>query len=88
MSMKRIIEDTESQGLVSLLGEKVVLLCMNYTYAGKLTGVNSDHVELEDAHIVYETGEWSSTKWKDAQKLSMQPTRVMIDKIEAYGVGK
>jgi hypothetical protein len=87
--MKRIVEDTvTSSGLPSLLGEQVFLMCMNYTYAGKLVGVNSDHVELSGASVVYETGEWSAKAWKDAQKVHCEPLRVMIDKIEAYGVGK
>lgn len=86
--MKRIIEDTGKGGLDSLLGEKVLLLCGNYFYAGKLTGVNNTFVELDDASIVYETGEWSAPAYKDAQKLGTGPTFIRIQWIEAYRRGK
>jgi hypothetical protein len=38
--MKKIVTVTEVQGegLTALLGEKVILLCMNYSYVGTLTG--------------------------------------------------
>ena len=80
--MKKIIEVDEKAGLDSLLGERVILLCMNYFYAGKLTGVNETFVLLEDASIVYETGEWGLPNWKDAQKIG-RPVYVRIPTIEA-----
>ncbi len=87
--MKRIItEDSGKFGLDSLLGEKVLLLCGNYFYAGTLTGVNKTFVELDDASIVYETGEWSASTYKDAQKLGTGPTFVRIQWIEAFRRGK
>jgi hypothetical protein len=83
--MKRIIQDNAGKfGLDSLLGEKVLLLCGNYFYTGLLTGVNKTFVELDDAAIVYETGEWSAASYKDAQKLGAGPTFVRIQWIEAY----
>lgn len=87
--MKRIVTVTEveGEGLESLLGEPVVLLCMNYIYFGKLIGVNERFCLLEDGGIVYETGEWTLKQWKDAQKVG-QPLYVMIDKIEAFARGK
>ena len=53
--MKKLVSVTEveGEGLISLLGEKVILFCMNYFYAGKLSGVNASCVPLEDAAIVY-----------------------------------
>jgi hypothetical protein len=87
--MKKIMNvvEVEGQGLMSLIGEKVILLCLNYFYAGKLVGVNKDDVLLEDASIVYETGPWSDKTWKDAQKIG-SPVYVRVDKIEAYTAGK
>lgn len=87
--MKKIVTVTEvdGEGLESLMDEQVILLCMNYFYAGKLTGVNERFVLLEDAEIVYETGSFSDKAWKDAQKFG-QPLYVMIDKIEAFARGK
>ena len=86
--MKRIIEETNASGLDTLLGEKVLLLCGNYFYAGKLTGVNKTQVELSEPAIVYETGEWSAKAWKDAQPLGTGPLYVRIQWIESYLRGK
>ena len=83
--MKRIIEETGATGLDSLLGERVLLMCGNYFYTGKLVGVNKTFVELSDAAIVYETGEWSASSFKDAQRLEPAgPTFVRIQWIEAF----
>jgi len=87
--MKKIVTVTEveGEGLESLLGEPVCLLCMNYIYVGTLAGVNDRFVLLEDAAVCYETGDWSAKSWKDAQKVG-QPLYVVTDKIEAYCRGK
>lgn len=87
--MKKMVtvQEVEGEGLIKLLEEYVILLCMNYFYAGKLIGINKDVVLLSDASIVYETGEWSASKWKDAQKVGNE-LYVQIDKIEAYCKGK
>ena len=84
--MKKIVEVSD-EGLEGLLGETVTLLCMNYFYTGKLIGVNSTCVKLEGPSIVYETGEWSSKSWKDAQKLPGD-IYVQIAAIEAFGLLK
>lgn len=82
--VKRIIEEATG-GFTACLGETVLLLCANYFYYGRLVGVNEDHVELADASLVYETGEWSADKFADAQVLPMDPLRVQIASIEAWG---
>jgi hypothetical protein len=85
--MKIIVDSKETgqkEGLESLLGEKVVLLCMNYFYTGELIGVNDKEVKLKSPSIIYETGEWSSGTWKDAQKLGVEYCYVFMDKIETY----
>ena len=84
--MKKIVEVSD-EGLEGLLGETVTLLCMNYFYTGKLIGVNATCVKLENPSIVYETGEWSSKSWKDAQKLPGD-IYVQVSAIEAFGVLK
>ncbi|CAN5950553.1 unnamed protein product [Sphagnum jensenii] len=53
----------------SLLGQPVLLFCLNYIYAGKLVGVNDTFVKLEDAKIVYETGAFTNPTYKNAQLL-------------------
>jgi hypothetical protein len=85
--VKRIVE-TKDGGLEGLLGEKVTLLCVNYFYTGTLSGVNERFVELSEPSIVYETGEWSSKDWQDAQALPCDSVNVMLHAIEAFGVLK
>ena len=78
------IVDVENEGLLALLGENVMLFCMNYIYAGKLIGVNHSCVLLEDPSIVYETGELCAKTFKDAQRL---PSNIYIQvaAIESFG---
>ena len=67
--MKKLIKEVEGEGLESLLGEYVVIFCSNYHYSGKLVGVNTVDILLEDAAIVYETGGLCDKQFKDAQPL-------------------
>ncbi len=87
--MKKIVSVTEveGEGLIKLLGEVVTLFCLNYIYTGKLAGVNSGCVLLENASIVYETGAFDDKKWKDAQKLP-NDLYVQIGAIESFGILK
>lgn len=87
-NMKKIIEITDAAGLEALLGENVLLLCANYFYAGKLVGVNDSFVQLENPSIVYETGEWSSKSFKDAQPLHVKDWFVQTSAIESFGRAK
>ena len=88
--MKKIVnvQEVEGEGLVALLGERVTLFCMNYFYTGKLVGVNSTCVLLEDPAIVYETGDFSKKEWADAQKLPNKTWYVQLSAIESFGVLK
>lgn len=78
-----IVSEVEGEGLVSLMGKKVLLFCLNYIYTGTLTGVNSSCVLLEDASIVYATGAFTSTTFDDAQKLPHQ-LYVQTSAIESF----
>ena len=82
--MKKIVEIDPKAGLESLLGERVLLLCLNYFYAGKLVGVNRASVLLHDASIVYETGDWSAASFKDQQAIKRSAVYVRIAAIEAF----
>ena len=73
--------------MIALLGEQVILFCMNYFYAGKLVGVNDETVLLEDGGVVYETGSFSDAKWKDMQKIP-GPLYIRVSSIEAFAKGK
>lgn len=85
--MKRIVEEKTEGEFDGMLGESIVLLCMNYIYTGIVKGVNSTHVELGEAKLVYETGNWDADDWKDAQQLPCL-WRVRIDAVESWGAGK
>ena len=86
--MKKIVNvvEVEGEGLQALMGEKVILFCMNYFYAGTLVGVNNDCVLLEDGGIVYETGSFKDAAWKDFQRIGS--IYVRIASIEAFAKGK
>ncbi|NBW07839.1 MAG: hypothetical protein EBR82_07410 [Caulobacteraceae bacterium] len=83
--MKKIVTVTEveGEGLVGLLGKRVLLLCANYFYSGVLAGVNTSDVLLEDAGIVYETGPLNAAKFQDEQKFA-GPLYVRVASIESY----
>lgn len=84
--MKRLVnvQEVENDGLVKLMGERVQLWCMNYIYTGKLTGVNEHDVVLEDAGVVYETGELTAAAFKDVQKIKHKELFVRTAAIESY----
>jgi hypothetical protein len=83
--MKKLVTEVPDEGLESLLGQRVTLFCMNYFYTGDLVSVNETDVLLEDAHIIYETGAWTSGKWKDAQRVADR-LYVRTAAIESYAV--
>jgi len=87
--MKKLVkvEEVEGEGLLAFMGQPIALFCMNYIYAGTVVGVNDQFVKLENAAIVYETGELTAKAWKDAQKLPGEHY-VMLSAIESFGPGK
>ena len=84
--MKKLVEtvEVEGEGLEALLGKEVILFCLNYIYSGKLIGVNKNCVLLEKPEIVYETGAFNDTNFKDSQALPGQHY-VMLSAIESFG---
>jgi hypothetical protein len=82
--MKKIIEDVEGEGLMALLGENVLIFCMRYNYSGKLTGVNDTDILLEDAQIVFDTGDLSDANWTTAETPINSTLRVRTSAIESY----
>jgi len=87
--MRKAVEVTKVQGegLEALLGEQVILFCMNYFYAGKLVGINTDFVLLEDGGIVYETGAFTDKAWQNFQRIN-KDLYVRTSHIEAFAKGK
>jgi hypothetical protein len=82
--MKKLVkcEEVEGEGLLSLLGEEVMVWCMNYNYHGKLIGVNEHDIILEGGGIVFETGRFDGPI-KDKQQLPGD-CYVRIAAIESY----
>jgi hypothetical protein len=83
--MKVLFEQVEKEDLESLLGKEVTFFCVNYIYAGKLVGVNSTCVKLENPKIVYETGAFSEKEWKDAQALPKPYFYLRLSAVESFG---
>lgn len=81
----KVLVTEEKEGLISLIGQRVTLMCANYFYTGKLIGVNKTCVKLEDPAIVYETGEWTLAKYKDEQSLNTKFWYVRLSAIESFG---
>lgn len=88
--MKKLVNvvEVENAGLVSLMGQHVMLFCANYIYCGTLTGVNDDCVLLENPKIVYETGAFTDKNYRDAQALHATEWYVQKNAIESFGLGK
>lgn len=76
--------EVENEGLISLLGKQVEIRCNVYIYAGTLVGVNTNCVKLDDMAIVYETGPFSDTEYKDAQRVG-HGQYIMMGLIESFG---
>ena len=86
--MKKIVEEIEGEGLVKLLGQRVTVFCLSYFYNGILKGVNDSCLLLGDPKIIYETGAWSDSDWKDAQAMGIDEIYVQISAIEAFAKTK
>jgi hypothetical protein len=81
------VEEVEAEGLIGLMGQVVTLFCGVYIYTGKLVGVNDSFVKLDQPKIVYETGEFTTKTWKDAQALP-NSWYVQTAAIESFGICK
>ena len=87
--MKKLVEQVEGEGLESLIGETVIIFCMNYFYAGKLTGVNEVDILLSDPSIVFQTGSFDSSNWEEEQRLVFTDSLyIRTASIEAYAKSK
>ena len=88
--MKKLVQvqEIEGEGLESLLGERVLIICAGYFYEGKLIGVNDSFIKLDDAGIVYSTGTWSDKNYADIQKFHTKEWYVQRGLIESFGKSK
>lgn len=88
MKILQEVVEVSGEGLECLIGKRVTLFCANYFYVGKLVGVNTTCVKLENAAIIYETGAFTDTKYKDEQPLGAKEFYVQTNAIESFGVLK
>ena len=86
--MKRLVTEVENEGFEKLMGETVTLLCMNYFYNGKLIGVNDTCILISEPKIIYETGSWTDSNWKDAQVMGIGELYIQKAAIESFAVTK
>ena len=82
--IEKLIDDEviEIDSLNDFIGKKLAFQCARYIYFGKIKKVNEVFIELEDALIVYDTGEWSNSKASDAQKSPKGKIYLMRQSIE------
>lgn len=77
------VSEVKGEGLIGLLGKRVLVMCAAYFYHGTLVGVNDSYIKPDDAAIVYETGAWTDKALKDAQPMG-NGHYVMIGAIESF----
>lgn len=82
-----VVKNDKSEGLSTLLGKRVTFFGVVYIYTGDLVAIDKTFAKLENAAIVYETGAFNDTKWKDAQNLP-HPVFVKLSNIESVMILK
>jgi hypothetical protein len=86
MKVIQNVVEVKEEGLLALIGQNVEVFCGIYIYAGKLVGVNDTCIKLGNPHIVYETGPFLDTKYKDAQPMGREFHYIQTTFIESFGV--
>lgn len=76
-------EDALVKDLGDLKGKLYTFWCTRYIYHGVVKAVNRNYLTLENASIVYETGEFSSKSASDIQKLPYD-CNIMLQSIESF----
>ena len=82
------VVEMSGAGIDAFQGQSVMLFCSNYIYAGKVVEVTASYVKLDNAQIVYETGPYTQSGYKDAQDLPGGTWFVKTLSIESFGPGK
>ena len=76
-------EPIEVNGMDDLVGKKWAFQCARYIYFGKVKSVNSTFIELDEAQVVFDTGEYSNTAPNDAQDLPKKKAMIMRQSVES-----
>jgi len=85
MQVLQNVVEVKEEGFLALIGKNVEVFCGIYIYAGKLVGVNTTCIKLENPHIVYETGGFLDKKYKDAQQMGRQFHYISTAFVESFG---
>ena len=70
------------ENLNDLIGQTYTFWCARYIYHGTVKAVNDTYITLENAGVVYETGELDAKKPSDLQELPHE-CYVLIQSVEA-----
>jgi predicted CopG family antitoxin len=76
-------EDSLVKDLSELKGKLYTFWCTRYIYHGVVKEVNKSFLTLENASIVYSTGELDATSASDIQKLP-HDCNILIQSIESF----
>lgn len=87
MKILKDVVEVSGEGFESLLGQTITVFCAVYIYTGKLVGVNSTCIKLQNPKIVYETGPFNEKNWKDAQALPNE-IYIQVGMVECFGLVK
>jgi hypothetical protein len=87
MKVCKEVVEVSNEGFEALLGQRITCFCAVYIYTGKLIGVNSTCIKLQNPAIVYETGSFNEKTWEDAQNLPNE-IYLQLGMIEAFGIVK
>lgn len=81
------VVEVPNEGLNAFLNKTITVWCLDFIRHGTLVGINDTFIKLNDASIVYETGDLTKNTFKDAQKTS-GPIYVMKQAICHFEAGK
>ncbi len=84
MKMSKEVVEVPNEGLIALLNENILVMCMNYFYYGKLVGVNDSCIKLKKCHQIFETGAFTDKVFKDKQFIA-EEWYVQLSAIESFG---
>ena len=63
------LEVKEIENMDDLIGETYMFQCARYIYHGKVKSVNATYIEIENASVVFNTGDYSNSSPEDSQSL-------------------
>lgn len=76
-------EVEEIEQLEDLIGKKFLFQCARYIYHGKVKSINSVYIELEDASVVFETGDYNQKEATNKQE-TPHNIHIMRNAIESF----